>query len=119
MWIIPAIYLMPCIYFDMYTCVNTKSIEENLQWKKRVEDLKSIGEKNSQRHSMLHNSDINKLSNHISKEQTPKLIESFDHYPFTVYPLPISEMGKPIDPLNMDFHMSRFSFGNPHYINAG
>ena len=87
----------------MYTCVNTKSIEENLQWKKS-KDLKSM-----ERQS--HNSDP------VFKESISK--ESYDHYPFTVYPLPSSEMGKPIDPLNTDFHMSRFSFGNPHYIYAG
>ena len=79
--------------------MTTKSREENLQWKKR-EDLKSM-----ERQSML------------SKESNPE--ESYDHYPFTVYPLPSSEIEKPIDPLNMDFHMSRFSFGNPHYIYAG
>ena len=74
-----------------------------------------LKEKNEYQHDEQWHNMLNSTPEQPSRE----LLESYDHYPFTVYPVPKSEMEKPMDPLNIDFHMTRFSFGNPHYIYSG
>jgi len=88
---------------DISSC--TKNREEFLvPLKDKIED-----EHNGQWHNMLDS---------IPEQPSRVLLESYD-YPFTVYSVPKAELKKPEDPVSRDFHMTRFSFGNPHYIYSG
>ena len=100
----PAFYFILILLFcrDIFSFMKTKNGEETLIQLKEKRDGQML--------TML---------NSIADQPSKVLLESYDHYPFTVYPVPKSEVEKPVDPLNIDFHMTRFSFGNPHYIYSG
>jgi hypothetical protein len=104
MWkkIIPT-FVVVLMSIDISSC--TKNREEFLvPLKDKIED-----EHNGQWHNMLDS---------IPEQPSRVLLESYD-YPFTVYSVPKAELKKPEDPVSRDFHMTRFSFGNPHYISSG
>ena len=53
------------------------------------------------------------LSNNVDSN------ERRERYPFAVLTVPNQETMKPNDPMNVDFHMTRFSFGNPNLVYRG